>query len=170
MNSWSGALSIAGVAVVGGAIYHTINRLINKVEKMLMSKMDERHIVIKINSSDTDILGHLINYTKEPVKNVPLILPHDVTVMGGGTMRVQLNIGCIIPKNMGFFIRASEKIEPLIINKSGNTMICSSGEYPSIIVLLKNPTDHAVRLSLGTIGFHLYAGDLGMFNVEIADH
>ncbi len=167
MNSWSGAFFIAGVTI--GGIYHTINRLINKIEKMLQAKMDERHILIKINSSDIDIVGNLINYTKKPVKKVPLILPHDVTVMGGGTTRVQLNIGLIIPKNMGFFIRASEKIEPLIINKSGNGMICSPGEYPSIIVLLKNPSDKVVRFSLGTIGFHLYAGDLGMFNIEIVD-
>lgn len=169
MNSWSGVLSIAGIVVVGGAIYHTVNKLVRKIEKMLLTKMDERHILLKINSSDKDIVGHLINYTKEPVKNIPLILPNDVVVMGGSIVRVQLNIGCVVPKNIGFFVRASEKIEPLIINKSGNTMICSSGEYPNIIISLKNPSDQTIRFSLGTIGFYLYAGDLGMFNVQVTD-
>jgi hypothetical protein len=169
MNNWSGILSIAGVAVVGGVIYHTVNKLVHKIEKMLMIKMKERHILLKINSSDKDIVGHLINCTTKPVKNIPLILPDEIIVPANGTTRVNLKIGYIIPENIGFFIMASENIEPLIINKSANIMIYSPGEYSDIVITLKNSSNVIKKLPIGTVGFYLYAGDFGMFNVQITN-
>ena len=167
-NNWFQIIGLFSAGLIVGSLINLQNaykRILRNIEDEVLKSLEPRSLILTVGSDDRDIIGHLMNYTRKPTSSVSLLIPRPINLEPGETVFLPLELKCEVPKIMGCVIHLHPRLQPLMI--PNGQVVCVPGKHDHVTVPINNPSTRPVHFKMGTIGFHLYAGDFGMFNVQV---